>query len=917
MVRNLELRRLASYAALALAAAACSQQATSVAVRSLEQSGRVSFVCLGEGPAPVATCTSSEDAYTHSLYALVTQTVRGEVAVINLSQGEVVDLDKSMPGYNFIPTGARPVDIVSTPGSTATFVASGEANKYAIYVLPSDRLLDPSPRLTSFSACALPTAPGRMAVVTQASSAAAPSTCDGVPHAGVPHDHGDLSLETLPPGSRKLVVTLPEHGEVAIIDAQELLDQPSGSFQACKIERLIKLHVDLPAVQPQQHWPPEIAADRSVCELTKPVEVSRSETYEPHPVHLEIDKETGLAYIADDAAPVVHVVDLSDPCNPIERAPLLPMSVVDPERAVFTREVAVSPTTSDGRKYAYAIDYREGSMMVFDVSLGATDRTPLLHPNPDRNPFQPPDRISFAVPVKSVAFMLRDDPIVDPTTGAAPYGVKCDPDINSTSPGTAYRSSSDYSEGAGPHKLRGIFGAAVLANGQIVILDVDDFDAPCRHSKDKGICDGEEYANYEGATGELSCHVVERHQARNAGFLTTGDVSGSRLPGLQTYPTLTQTGTTLPIGPANPLILAPRAKEGLPEIVQVGGKPVDTIEKNPLKAVHGMVWFDPREPRAHYDQDWTVTFEGSIPSFGGHVARLRPASEGQSGTVEDASAGFCWSGVHDFDAAVLVENSRGLPGSAQEPGSQAYQEALLHMDAVQITDGLLDKKDPYWSAPLGECSFQLCQETFGPRDVPKPARDLPILRAWQDRVEVSDSLGLARCCFPQMVTYTVRPRNQWVVLGTVSGFLHKVDVDPVTGRCIDSCDPTLKYRNARAFEGPYIDPASTDAEQNIPVIDSTQVFRNPMMQFWIAPAEPRKDESDEVRRLRMRDTTFAFTANAGFYPLLINLASSTTYVQPQSVTWLPQIGQLAVADGSVQGLMMVDIATLTLSKSYY
>jgi len=85
-----------------------------------------------------------------------------------------------------------------------------------------------------------------------------------------------------------------------------------------------------------------------------------------------------------------------------------------------------------------------------------------------------------------------------------------------------------------------------------------------------------------------------------------------------------------------------------------------------------------------------------------------------------------------------------------------------------------------------------------------------------------------------------------------------------------------------------------------------------MMQFWI---HPRTSNSKPVAS--ERDMAFSFTGTSGFFPLLINLASSTTFVQPQSVTWLPQIGQLAVADGSVQGLMMVDIASLTLSKSYY
>ncbi len=908
--------RLAWLLPLALWASSCSQTATNVPVRSLEQSGRVSFICLGPDaealPAPIEACTSSDFAETYHLYALVTQTGRGEVALIDLTEGSVVDLDPSMPGYNFLPTGAQPVDIVSTPGSAASFVAAGEANKYAIYVLPSRSILDPAPTLTSFAACALPSAPGRMAIVTSAVQGSSAATCDGTLHADVPHDNGDLSLESSPSGARKLIVTMPERGELAVIDAQQLLDQPRGSFDACKFERVIKLRVDLPAVLPRQRtpeggWAPGVDANGDACVFSSADEITPPAKIEPHPVSLEIDKETGLAYLADDAAPVIHVVDLSDPCSPTERSPLLPMSAVDPYRVVRTRELAVSPTTTDGRKFVYAIDQREGSIMVFDVSLDSTDRTPLMNPYPDRNPFQAPDRISFAVPVKTLAFALRDEPIADPTSGVQVSGVKCDPDVNSSSLGTLFQSSSDYSTGAGPDLLRGIFGCAVLTNGQVVVIDVDDFDAACRRPRGLNACSNETYANYEGATGELSCDVVRRHQTRNAGYLTTGDVSGSRLPGLESYPALTLAGTTLAASSERPMILAPQPKENLAQIVQVGGRPVDAVESNPLTAMHGMVWFDPRESRASYDQDWTVTYEGTLPAFGGHVARLRPSADNSPATVEDSAAAFCWAGVHDFDAAVLVANSMGMTGSAQEPGSPAYEWAQAHVDVVQITDGFLDEEDPYWVSVGGQCSYQSCVETFGPTDVPRSSRDLPILRAWQDRVEVADSLVMAKCCFPQSTSFTIRPQRQWVVWGGVSGFLHRVDVDPVTGRCVDSCDPSLRYRNARAYEGPRVEATAENPALLIPAVDGADVFRNPMMQFWIHPGTAPSE----------RDMTFSFAAIGGFYPVVVNLAGSTSYVQPQSATWVSQIGQLAIPDGSVQGLMMVDLDSLTLINSYY
>ena len=106
-------------------ALSCSEQPVSVAVRSLEQSGNVAFLCLSrndrEHPGrPMQHCgkirnSSSEDPGT--LHAFVTQMTRGEVAVIDLNEETVVDLNPSKPGFNFIPVGAVPVDICHARGN--------------------------------------------------------------------------------------------------------------------------------------------------------------------------------------------------------------------------------------------------------------------------------------------------------------------------------------------------------------------------------------------------------------------------------------------------------------------------------------------------------------------------------------------------------------------------------------------------------------------------------------------------------------------------------------------------------------------------------------------------------------------------------------------------------------------------------
>ena len=124
-----------SGALLAIASLGCSEQPVTVPVRSLEQSGDVAFMCMKwtdtQTPGrPMQNCArdyGEEDDDSGRLFALVTQTTRGEVALIDVTLEEVVDLNDSKPGFNFLPVGGNPTDIVATPGGTAAFVGSAEA----------------------------------------------------------------------------------------------------------------------------------------------------------------------------------------------------------------------------------------------------------------------------------------------------------------------------------------------------------------------------------------------------------------------------------------------------------------------------------------------------------------------------------------------------------------------------------------------------------------------------------------------------------------------------------------------------------------------------------------------------------------------------------------------------------------------
>jgi hypothetical protein len=65
-----------------------------------------------------------------------------------------------------------------------------------------------------------------------------------------------------------------------------------------------------------------------------------------------------------------------------------------------------------------------------------------------------------------------------------------------------------------------------------------------------------------------------------------------------------------------------------------------------------------------------------------------------------------------------------------------------------------------------------------------------------------------------------------------------------------------------------------------------------------------------------RKMAFTFRQKDGFSPLLINLAAATSYIQPQSLELAPT-GELAIADGSAQGLVFIDLGSVGVSRSFF
>jgi hypothetical protein len=957
------LRFLPGGALLALALASCSQTPASVPLRSLERSGKLSLLCLDLG-APDRVGYSLEDCQARRLverpdgsrheprlYALVNQTTRGEVVLLDVPSTSVLDTNPSSPGYNFLQVGAQPVDIVTTPESTASFVASAEANRFGLYALPSHKLLD-RPSLLSWPACSLPARPGAMTLLVSPHEGFCPGpnyAVDTLGDQGDPaHPNGDLSQEQQRPGARKLLVALPTEGELLLVDAQALLDRPPGSFDPCPIERRFQLDASADAAVLPGEPPPgdecparPATSQASVCPVRAPKNVDYPASQRSFPAAFA--RAEGTLYIADKATPRIHALDVSDPCAPAALPPLLPSSFDQPWRPVVTRSLAVSPVTSDNKRYLYAVDDQNGSVMVFDVSTDASARTPLVRSRPEYFPFSPRDRLSLGAPVQDLLFIQQDYFPYD-SEGVKIPNLRCDPS-DPSAPGAAYAPNSDLSSGAGPFQLRGTFGLAALTTGQLVVIDVDDLDAACRRPRpdlslpdwatgcddtcgerdESGACVAcvSSLSSSPNASGEVTCRAVVRHEIRSRNYLVSSDTLGRNAPSIA-LPTLSVNSAALRTDQddasdearQNPKMLGPAPEADRGWTLQDG----TPLEANPALATRNFLVPDTREPRTALTQDWAAVYEGVIPGTAGKVGRLlfRESDPAKRG-LYDPSGNFCYLGIHDQRLARL-DGHRIYP---REEFQKLDAFARVHADWVEISNELLDEEDPYWSSVGDQCSFLRCRAAFGTAQAPTPNRSFRIREVYHDRllidpldpqappgapVTVPDpTRGGAPldpdCCFPTLTSYQIRGGATWIAVGSASGYLHRTTLGP-DGRCVflgvdassgELCDASFLTRTSRIYEVPAINGARDTTPRSH---DDPYTFHNPYFFSLIY-------EGSQPSR---RGMAFTWSTTGGFRALEINLGRGSVQVAPQAMVYHPALGtEILITDSAFQGVMSVDL----------
>lgn len=538
--------------AVTVASASCSQTPVNVPVRTFEQAQRVDFVCMAVNdddgnplpssklePLPQDNCSpvpigGNTATFPNHLYAVVTQTTPGTLAVVDLTNQGVVDEDNATPGINFIPVGAQPTDVAVPPDGSMTFVTSAAPGSPAIYGIDNRHLLGtstgnppfPPLTLTDLPACALPQPPlaittaaldgGRFVLLVMLGNsgnagariavydpgpllrgANVPSASAGGIGAG---DAGSGDAGTGDGG----VVDLPGKLTACTLLGNTLLANSSSlpsSFQAGPTWAdgvpYVDGGVDLEGQAPPPAPVPEggtgtcsapPAPDAGIPLAVVPPAVAT-------PAAMVLRTDNSKLYVADGAVPVIHVIDVSDPTNPQEQAPLLATSVRNPGKTITVGPLAISPPTRDYKRFLYAVDETEGSVMVYDVTDPVNSpHVPMQRPHAELNPFVEPDRLAFSAPVAAVTFVEHDWLLESQVNDEHYYsGILCNPNPHAHPSASVFLAKGAYyrPDQAGtiqnsgvvedfPSRLRGVFGFVTLSNGAIVPIDVDDWDAPCR-----------------------------------------------------------------------------------------------------------------------------------------------------------------------------------------------------------------------------------------------------------------------------------------------------------------------------------------------------------------------------------------------------------------------------------------------------
>ncbi len=161
-------------------------------------------------------------------------------------------------------------------------------------------------------------------------------------------------------------------------------------------------------------------------------------------------------------------------------------------------------------------------------------------------------------------------------------------------------------------------------------------------------------------------------------------------------PTVLQPGFVDPNAVQNPIEPNPTVRVPLASVADAGTFPDPTASPTPGVRLS----FD--DPTVTANQDWTVTYEGALPSSNGILADIGPSQPGDYTTLDFTVSGanLCGLGIEDWSIG-QARAKAALSGMKADNLFIPSPEKTLPLwtaDYVEITDDLLPSNDPYWGS---------------------------------------------------------------------------------------------------------------------------------------------------------------------------------------------------------------------------
>ncbi|MGB0679720.1 MAG: hypothetical protein ACPGUV_08680, partial [Polyangiales bacterium] len=420
------LRHAGRWLVPVLGLVACGNDRTLVTPPSMQRPLSVAFACFqqSDGAAlPLSACqgvTESQANPAQILTALVTQSTRGEIGVVDLTQVQLIDTDRRVPGFTFTIVDEVPSDIlVPETRAQVTYIAH-RAARTVIAVDTASFGPQPERGTGLLGEVVLPAAPEALALSSD---------------------------------ERLLFVALPQRGALMQISLEA-----DGRFGALR-----ELPLSAPAPLPAPTLPaPDARRYEKLCPPqtallpapapTLPAPVG-DPAARPRPVDLVFDGEAQRLLVADAAQPVLHVLPVGPDGVQATAVSHVPTGAPLRQVVLTPRVPATLASTVAERRYVYGIDADSGTVLVLDASQEPASSWPLL-------PFAQATRRQDRLPLDGIAQTLT---VLRPDYPAG--GLCADGNVRSDS-------------------LRGVFVAVALADGTVRVVDVYDLDAACRGGAD-------------------------------------------------------------------------------------------------------------------------------------------------------------------------------------------------------------------------------------------------------------------------------------------------------------------------------------------------------------------------------------------------------------------------------------------------